>query len=754
MASRTQIRLAQLTGSFGNLAGQITDLRPAQASASSAAALTMTSGSLQGPLSEMASAIKRIHGGSQFAKAGQGQFFVDIKPASSGLDLGDDSNRFAELHLSSKLRLKGVEITDIKDEDDMVSNSDAALATQQSIKAYIDAQDHDDDLGIAGDSGTGSVDLDAQSLTITGGTALTSVASGQAVTINLDNLGSAKSVGGALKRLTATVDAQGRLSALGEAVIQNATVSDKGVASFASGDFGVSSGAVTIKGAGVDFAQIQNVAASSVMGVIGNSAAAPADIAIETTLAGNAGKLARADAIKTYSDGYLGGKAFDQSTRLAGHTIIFDATQDRWESAGIAGVGNQTSIGRSDGLVTIGLANDVTIQNDLTVDGDLIVRGDQLVANVTDLQIEDKQIELNSVASGSPISNQGAGFFISGSAPSKDIVYSALSDGGRFELNTDHGVATGKAYFVNTNNVLNQTTLGSTVLASSLTSVGALAGGSIAAAFGNIDNGASTLDSGAATLASVAVTGASVLNGAVTLGDDASDVITPNGVFAGDLVPNNGTRKLGNPAGNKWAELHVAGEAVVDDIKLDAKTISVLDAGSNASLTLAPKGTGSVVMAKVDIGGGAIDGTAIGAAAAASGAFTTLSCNDKALAAGALNINSEPSITLAAGDEFAVSDVNASNEIKKTTLGDIQTFLAANGSAKNVVLNAADVGAGTNVSSGISDFGTGAASTREVFVNGQLMYEHATGDFEASGINVDFSFDLEADDVITFIKRA
>ena len=729
MASRTQIRLAQLTGSFGNAAGQITDLRPAQpvAGASNAAALTMTSGSLQGPLSEMASAIKRIHGGAQFAAAAPGQFFTDIKPASSGLDLGDDTNRFAELHLSSKLRLKGFEITDILDEDNMASDSDAALATQQSIKAYIDAQDHDDDLGIAGDSGTGSVDLDSQSLTITGLTGLTSAASGQAVTINLDNTAvTAADYGAAAKTLTATVDAQGRLTAMAEpdiAIVASQVTNFEEAAEDFIGD-------ALAAGEGLDY--------------VYNDALGTMTFSGEDSSASNKGVVIVAGSAPL-SVGYSSGTAT---------LSIAQSDASQLGAVIVTGTANEVDVGYAGGTATVGLPNNVTIGNDLTVTGDLIVSGDQIVANVTDLQIEDKQIELNSPANGSPISNQGAGFFISGSAPSKNIIYSALTDGGRFELNTDHGVATGKAYFVNTNNVLNQSTLGSTVLASSLTSVGALAGGSIAAAFGSIDNGASTLDSGAATLASVAVTGATVLNGTVELGSDVNDLITPNGVFAGDLVPNNGARKLGNPAGNKWAELHVAGEAVVDDIKLDAKTISVLDAGSNASLTLAPKGTGSVVMAKVDIGGGDIDGTAIGGTAAASGAFTTLSCNDKALAAGALNINSEPSITLAAGDEFAVSDVNASNEIKKTTLGDIQTFLAANGSAKNVVLNAADVGAGTPVSSGISDFGTGAASTREVFVNGQLMYEHATGDFEASGINVDFSFDLEADDVITFIKRA
>ena len=50
----------------------------------------------------------------------------------------------------------------------MASNSATALATQQSIKAYVDTQITAEDLDFAGDSGTGAVDLDSQSLTIAG----------------------------------------------------------------------------------------------------------------------------------------------------------------------------------------------------------------------------------------------------------------------------------------------------------------------------------------------------------------------------------------------------------------------------------------------------------------------------------------------------------------------------------------------------------------------------------------------------------
>lgn len=97
-----------------------------------------------------------------------------------------------------------------------------------NLKAYVDGLDIDDDLGIAGDSGTGTVNMDSQSLTIAGGTGLTSAVSGQTATITLDDTAvSAGSYGNATAIPTFTVDAQGRLTAAGTAAISTSwTVSD------------------------------------------------------------------------------------------------------------------------------------------------------------------------------------------------------------------------------------------------------------------------------------------------------------------------------------------------------------------------------------------------------------------------------------------------------------------------------------------------------------------------------------------------
>ncbi len=82
----------------------------------------------------------------------------------------------------------GATVTGIKDEDDMSSNSATKLATQQSIKAYVDAQVTAQDLDFQGDSGGAqNVDLDSQTMTFTGGTGIDTTGSAQTMTVAIDS---------------------------------------------------------------------------------------------------------------------------------------------------------------------------------------------------------------------------------------------------------------------------------------------------------------------------------------------------------------------------------------------------------------------------------------------------------------------------------------------------------------------------------------------------------------------------------------
>jgi len=108
--------------------------------------------------------------------------------------------------------------------DTSLGTSQILPPSQGSVKTYVDTQVTGQDLDFEGDSGSSSVDLDSQSLDIAGGSGITTTASGQTLTVAGDD----------------------------------ATTSAKGVASFSSDNFAVSSGAVTIKTGGVENAELAN----------------------------------------------------------------------------------------------------------------------------------------------------------------------------------------------------------------------------------------------------------------------------------------------------------------------------------------------------------------------------------------------------------------------------------------------------------------------------------------------------------------
>jgi len=125
--------------------------------------------------------------------------------------------------LTSAVLNTAVSGTAVKDEDNMISDSATHVATQQSIKAYVDAQVTAQDLDFAGDSGGAlSIDLDSESLTIAGGTGLTTAGATNTVTVTLDDTAvSAGSYGSGTAIPTITIDAQGRITAASTATVSS-----------------------------------------------------------------------------------------------------------------------------------------------------------------------------------------------------------------------------------------------------------------------------------------------------------------------------------------------------------------------------------------------------------------------------------------------------------------------------------------------------------------------------------------------------
>ncbi len=89
--------------------------------------------------------------------------------------------------LTSAVLNTAVSGTAILDEDNMASDSATQLATQQSIKAFVEAQVTAEDLDITSDSGTIAIDLDSETLTVAGGTGIDTTGSGNTITVAVDS---------------------------------------------------------------------------------------------------------------------------------------------------------------------------------------------------------------------------------------------------------------------------------------------------------------------------------------------------------------------------------------------------------------------------------------------------------------------------------------------------------------------------------------------------------------------------------------
>ena len=113
----------------------------------------------------------------------------EIDLTATAIDINGTANISGATVLATSLNIAGdgATVTGIKDEDNMASNSATKLATQQSIVAYVASQITAEDLDVSSDSGTIDIDLNSETLTIAGGTGLSSSAASSTVTLNIDS---------------------------------------------------------------------------------------------------------------------------------------------------------------------------------------------------------------------------------------------------------------------------------------------------------------------------------------------------------------------------------------------------------------------------------------------------------------------------------------------------------------------------------------------------------------------------------------
>jgi hypothetical protein len=141
------------------------------------------------------------------------------------------------------------------------------------------------------------------------------------------------------------------------------------------------------------------------------------------------------------------------------------------------------TIGASTATINLGSGSTGATIN---VKGNLTVEGTTTTINSTTLTVDDKNIEIGSVATPSDTTADGGGITLKGATDKTIIWYDNSTTGipaDAWNSSEHFNIASGKAYYINGTSVLNGTTLGSGVTGSSLTSVGTLTSGTLGSGF-------------------------------------------------------------------------------------------------------------------------------------------------------------------------------------------------------------------------------------------------------------------------------
>ena len=314
--------------------------------------------------------------------------------------------------------------------------------------------------------------------------------------------------------------------------------------------------------------------------------------------------------------------------------------------------------------------------------GNLQVDGTQTTINSTTVNIDDKNIQVATGAANDAAAD-GGGITVNSGEGNKTFQFEATGD--NWGASENLNLASSKEYKINNTSVLNATTLGGAVVNSSLTNVGTLTG--------------------------LTVSGNASVEGDVDLGNATTDTITATGRFDSDLVPStDDARDLGTST-LQWRNLHLDGTANIDDLVADT----------------------------ADIDGGTIDGAAIGANSASTGAFTTINASSNVTVSGTSVLNNNVTLgqftsqTITANARFSSDVVPESDDARDLGTSSLQwrnLFIDGIANIDSLVADTADIDGGSidGTAIGANSASTGAFTS--VTASGNIT---VTGDLDVDG---------------------
>ena len=446
------------------------------------------------------------------------------------------------------LKVNGASIGDILDEDNLVSNSDTAVPTQQSVKAYVDSavstlqadidqNEIDSDnaesglntrlLALESDPTTQTLLTAEETARISGDGALNT----RLLTLEADPTTQTLLDAEALTRGNADTALSGRLDTL-ESDPTTATA-------VANVQTDVDNNEAAQDLVNADFATLSGVAlGSTTLGSFSGS-----------TISDNSDIKEALQDLENGVDNALGGGAAASSLETVSTST--DAAYYLTFVNDDNVTGTQESFFTDAGIQYNPFTNILTA-GEIVITGNLTVNGSQTVIDTTTIQAQDKNITLGVSTTASDATADGGGFTLQGTT---DKTFVWLNSTNSLTSSEHIDLATGKSYFIDNANVLSKTTLGASVVNSSLTNVGTLTGLTVSGAVdlnSTVDINENALRLGGVTVTATAaelnrvdgaLAGTALANKAVVL-DGSKDVSGINNIsIVGDLT-GDGTSNI------------------------------------------------------------------------------------------------------------------------------------------------------------------------------------------------------------------